>query len=254
MNYYAFDIETEQGDEATIRALAKPYVKPAPPGDFDEASVKVGHLTDKAKIIAKVEEARLEHGRAVESYESDCEAAEKKHWQEVFDRAALNASTGRIVVIGVKSAGGAEKFISGDEPDILSSWWARWEELSGAGAIFLGTNCFAFDLPYLVRRSWINQIPVPGEVWEERWEKWHPSFKDVRTRWLLRQRYVDCESSLDHIAKVLGVGEKLPGEIAAHFGRYWREQREVAEQYLRRDLDLTLAIAKRIGTIREKAA
>jgi hypothetical protein len=253
MMHYAFDLESEGGDEATIRALHDPFVKPSPPGAFDESSVKCGNLGE-AKAREKIEAARQAHAKAVASYAADCDAAEQKYWREIFDRAALSPSTGRIVVVGVKSAGGTERFISGDEADILSSWWARWEELSGAGAIFVGCNSALFDLPYLVRRSWVNGIPVPGEVWESQWRRWHKSFVDVRERWLLGQRWAECPSSLDHMAKVLGFEGKLPGEIAANFGRYWREQREFAESYLRRDLDLTLGIARRLGIIRERAA
>lgn len=252
MNHYSFDIETEAGSEEQIRALAEPFVKPPPPGPFDPSQVRTGNLKDQAKIDAKIADAAEAHAQTVASYAADCEAAEKKHWQELVDSAALNPATGRVVVIGVKSAGGIETFISGDESDILSSWWARWEERMGAGDRFLGCNSSGFDLPYLCRRSWINNIPVPGAVWDGRY--WHKSFIDVRHHWLLGQRYTECKSSLDHIARVLGVGEKLPGEIAANFGRYWREQRQVAESYLRRDLDLTLLIARRIGIIREKAA
>jgi hypothetical protein len=252
MMHYAFDLESEQGDEATIRALHDSFVKPAPPGAFDPSQVAVGNLKDPAKIDAKIEDAKLKHQQAVLSYASDCEAAEQKYWADIFAKAALSPATGRIVVVGVKSAGGVERFISGDEPDILSAWWARWEELMGAGAKFLGANIVNFDLPYLVRRSWINGIPVPGAAWDGRY--WHKSFVDVRQQWLLGQRWADCPSSLDHMAKVLGFEGKLPGEIAAHFGRYWREQREVAEAYLRRDLDLTLGIARRLGIIRERAA
>lgn len=252
--FYCFDLESEMGDEATIRTLFDPFVKPAPPGAFDESSVKCGNLGE-VKAKEKIETARIAHQQAVASYASDCDAAEKKYWQEIMERAALKPETGRIVVIGVKSAGGIESFIDGDEPDILSSWWARWEDLSGRGAVFVGANSRDFDLPYLKIRSWINDIPVPPAAWDSYTERWHRSFRDVRREWLSGRRYSDCESSLNHMAKSLGVGEKMPGEIAAHFGKYWREDREKAVAYLRRDLDLTLAIARKAGIIpREKAA
>jgi hypothetical protein len=252
MTFYAFDVETEAGSDEQIRALAKPYVKPAPPGLFDESSVKTGNLKDPAKIAAKIEEARQEHQQAVASYADDCAKGEAEHWKQVREAAALNPVTGRVLVIGVKSAGGAERFISGDEPDILSAWWSRWEKLTDSGARWLSCNGRDFDLPYICRRSWINGVSVPGSAYDGRY--WHNSFIDVRQRWLLGQRYADCESSLNHIARVLGVGEKLPGDIGARFGQVWREDRELALSYLRRDLDLTLSIAKRIGVIRERAA
>ncbi len=251
--YYAFDIETTVGDDAVIRSLVAPFVKPAPPGPFDRAAVKVGNLKDQAKIDAKIEEAHRDHLQAVANYADDCAAAEKRYWDEVYGKAALDPTTGRIVVVGVMSQGGSVRFIDGDEPDILSAWWSRWEELMMQGARFLGSNSRDFDLPYLVRRSWINGVPVPESVVDQG-RYWHKCFHDVRQHWLLGQRYADCHSSLDYMARALGVGEKLPGEIGAHFGKYWNEDREKAKNYLTRDLELTLSIARRLGLIQEKAA
>ena len=102
MMHYAFDIETEQGDEATIRALHDPFVKPDAPDEFfDPSQVKVGHLKDQAKIDAKIDDARQAHAQALASYAADCDAAEKEYWRAILERAALSPATGRIVVVGV---------------------------------------------------------------------------------------------------------------------------------------------------------
>ena len=253
-SFYVFDIETEAGDEEHIRALAKPFVKPQPLGAFDPSKVRLGNLKKQDLIDAKIADEREKHQAAVANYEADCEKAEQEHWSGVIRDAALNPVLGRIVVIGVKSAGGKEKFIDGDEADVLSAWWSRYDELVSTGARFIGCNIHDFDLPFLCRRSWINGIEIPETVTDGRY--WSNCFIDVRKRWLLGQRYTECESSLNHMARALGVGEKMPGEIGAHFGRYWRgteEDRELAKQYLQRDLDLTLGIARRLGVIRERA-
>lgn len=253
MTSYVFDIETEAGNEETIRDLCKPFVKPPAPCEcFDPSSVKLGRMKDQVKIDAKIEAAREAHEELVTNYAEKCIADERDYWQKIIANAAKNPALGKIVVIGVKSTGGKERFICGDEPDILSSWWASWEARMMEGCTFIGCNNFEFDLPFLRIRSWINNVPVPDSVRDNRW--WHRCFADVRQEWLSGRRNTDCESNLNHIGKALGLGGKLPGDIAPQFGRYWREQRSVAEQYLRRDLDLTLSIARRLGIIRDKAA
>lgn len=252
---YIFDLETEAGNEDTIRALCKPFVAPPPPGEFKVESVKLGNLKDQAKIDAKIKDARDAWEEAVANYADKCATDERDYWQKIIQNAAKNPALGRIVVIGVLSSTGKETIIDGDEPDILSGWWASWEKRMMDGCAFVGSNIFDFDLPFLRIRSWINGVPVPEAVRDNRW--WHRSFVDLRQEWLSGRRYTECESSLDHMGKALGLGGKLPGDLGAQFGRLWRgtpEQRKQALSYLRRDLDLTLSIAKRIGVIHERAA
>jgi hypothetical protein len=242
---HIFDIETEPLDMEQLRQLAPPFVPPPRPGAFDPACVKYGNLKDATKRAEKLAECQAAHAAAVANYEETVATAEFAHWQAVLDKAALSPTTGRVVCIGIKT-NFKESIISGEEPDILSSWWHRYSETMLAGGKWIGINIKQFDLPFLVRRSWIMGVQIPESAWDGRY--WNRCFVDLREVWLLGQRYSDCESSLDLIARSLGLGRKLPG--GANFGRLWRgtpEERAEALTYLHRDLDLIHSIAIRLG-------
>jgi hypothetical protein len=246
----AFDIETESLPEEQVRLFSEPFKKPAHPGPFDPSAVRTGNLKDQIKIDAKIQEARDAHALAVQSYEADCTKAEREYWQGLMDKAALSPVTGRVVVVGLRSVSGKETLISGDEPDILSSFWNQYRDCSRARRQMIGANILNFDLPFLVRRSWINRVEVPDGVRDGRY--WDKIFVDIREHWLCGQWKGDVESSLDLMARALGVGHKLDKTIGAHFGKLWRgdqQEHELAKRYLQRDLELTIEIARRLGII-----
>lgn len=117
-------------------------------------------------------------------------------------------------------------------------------------------NIGGFDLPFLVRRSWILDVPVPGTIRITHGRYWDETFVDLRDMWLLGQRWGDCESSLDHIAKTLAVGGKDQSEGActgATFARMWEsgdaDQRAIARAYLVNDLRLPQQIAAKMGIV-----
>ena len=69
-----FDIETGPLPESELLAMLPP---------FDASEVRVGNLKDEAKIAAKIAEAEVNHRR------------------DFIDRAALDATTGRVIAIGL---------------------------------------------------------------------------------------------------------------------------------------------------------
>lgn len=254
-----FDIETSSLPLDEIRRMIQPFNSPPPPGEFAPSSVKLGNLKDETKIREKVDAAKRDHAAAVANYESDCLDAETAYWQAAIDRAALSPTTGRLVAVGCWSATKQSTYIIGEPPEantetkILADFWRLCGTMRSSNRKIVGCNVCGFDLPFLVRRSWILGVDVPS--WVRNGRYWDRQFVDLRDEWLLGQRWGDCESSLDHMARALGVGAKADaaGCDGAAFGKMWlsgdAEQVKVARGYLVNDLEMTRKVAERLGVV-----
>ena len=242
----AFDIETSPLDEEAVLKFAEPFKPPVHPGEFDSSGVKVGNIKDKDKITAKIAEAKQLHEAAVCGFEESCKLAEKEHIANAIAQAALSPTTGKVLVIGYRAFDGRMAFDDGegDESRIMTKFWSKYEKCRAGRRPMVGANILQFDLPFLVRRSWILGVDVPKTVKPNRW--WDDLFIDIREAWLCGQRWADCESSLDVIARALNVGEKN-GDGA--FYQMWAEDREKAIAYLRNDLEMTGLSAVKMGIV-----
>jgi hypothetical protein len=225
MSWITFDIETEPMDEQQLRAILPP---------FDESQVKYGNTKDEAKRAAKLEECKAK-------YETD-----------FFSKAALNPTTGRVLVIGFYSVE-LRNFVvhEGDEREILTSFWRDFSSARVGRCRMVGVNCYGFDLPFLIRRSWILGVTVPPGVvqFDGEWVRWSHVFLDLRRVWQLGDR--QAESSFDLIGKALGTGGKREGESGADFYKLWREDRDRAIEYLKNDCVQPAEWLERIGFIKD---
>lgn len=210
MNFHIFDIETGPQPQTDIFKIIPP---------FDPADVKYGNIKDPDKIAAKIDECR------------------EKYYSDALDNAALNAMTGRVLAIGIQPVGGHPVIIGHEkEDDILLEFWNLFSSTPGK---WVGFNIFGFDLPFLMRRSWANQLKVP---FIRKGRYWSDEFIDLRETWQAGDR--QAEGSLDSISRALGIGQKS-GD-GADFARLWKTERAKAEEYLRHDLELTTAVFSRI--------
>lgn len=220
--FIAIDIETGPLPEAELRASLPP---------FDESEVKVGNLKDPDKIAAKIAEAKAAHER------------------EYFDRAALRAETGRVVAIGVGCDVNAP-FIAGvgedslpSEVSLLEWWWETFVNYADEGRQFVGFNLFGFDIPFLLRRSWLHGIDVPRAVFAPGGRYLNDRcFIDLYQIWQAGSRQDSI--SLDRLSKFLGVGEKNGN--GADFHKLWESDRAAARAYLANDLAMTMRCASRL--------
>lgn len=222
----AFDIETGPLPLDQLQALLPP---------FDEAEVKLGNLKDPDKIKVKVEEARANH-------ESD-----------FVSRAALSPMTGRVLAIGYWSIDSAKYAIEdgGDGDDretvMLTRFWKKYLQCRQAPRRMVGYNCHGFDIPFLIRRSWLLNIDVPSTV-IDKW-KWidGTTFVDLMSRWSIGDQRGWVK--LDMLGQAFGLGGKTEGVNGAMFHELWEKDREKACEYLRRDLELTAGLAVRMGVV-----
>lgn len=252
-----WDIETGPLDVETVKKFASKFQPPPHPGEFDPASVKVGNLGPE-KAAAKIADAKQAHTAALASYSVTVKHAEADHLAAALEHAPLSPVTGQVLAIGCCSATTKNTVVIGEadgmtEPEILGKFWGLYRSMREQKRRMVGVNIFGFDLPFLARRSWILGVVIPKGVRDGRY--WDRLFVDLRDEWLLGQRWGDCESSLDHMARALGVGAKADAEgcDGATFHKLWnagdKQSRATALNYLRNDLEMTRKVAERLGVV-----
>lgn len=162
---------------------------------------------------------------------------------EAIERAALSVLTGRVLAVGLKDGPYDIKTWEGSESGAIGTFWDYWR---GCCDRIIGHNIKGFDLPFLIRRSYALGISVPSDVMEGR--HFNRRVVDTMELWDLGTRE---RISLDNFARFLGVGSKPDGVSGKDFARLYHDPatRDKALEYLRNDLVLTEAVAKRMGII-----
>lgn len=241
-----FDIETGPAPDAELLAMVDPFTVPPHPGEFAESSVKLGQLKDEAKIKDKIEKARAEHLAAVARYESDVATAKEEWWKGIVSKAALSPLTGRLLAIGYCSTDSGRIILDiDDETAMLHRFWLQYKKCRTNHRIMCGHNIAWFDVPFLMRRSWLVGMDVPTTVMDRgRWLD--QTFVDTMSMWGAGNRDM---VKLDTLAKAFGVGAKPDGVDGSMFSDLLTTDREKAEAYLTNDLRMTAGVAERMGVL-----
>lgn len=247
-----FDIETGPLSDAILAEQFK-FDPPPHPGEFNPAAVKYGRTKDEDKRAAKLDKSKQAHNLAVENYERDAAQARESAWLEFKGNAALSPITGQVLAIGVQRDGKAGIFAEATEAATIARFWKKYLSCRSDQTKLVGANIVQFDLPFLVRRSWILGVSVPSAVftYSGKWINFDSLFTDIRDLWTLGQRS-GCEASLDAMARALGCGCKPDDVGGADFARLWlgtAEERQQATAYLLNDLKITAAVATRLGVV-----
>ena len=236
-HYIAFDIETEPLGREWILSLTKPF-RP-----FVAERVKTGDCKTPETANAKIAVARAKHEAEAETY-----------YKTAVERGALAPETGRVLSIGFFSPDERPRMLvphllTGSDPDeierrMLAAFWARWHAVVHEGGMLLSWNGSGFDLPFILRRSWIQGIPVPN--WARRGRHFHSSHVDLMQMWVGYSPHEFIK--LDIAARVLGIGSKSEQEVTgARFAEYYHaggDKRELAMRYALRDIELTARVGE----------
>lgn len=160
------------------------------------------------------------------------------------DSALLDPQTAQIVAIGYyQPSEGIYRIAYDSEADMLRQFWHVFMEANGAGVKLIGFNIFGFDLPFIVRRSWLHGVKVPKTIMIMGGRYWCDTFVDLMQQWKCGS-YKDF-ISLDALARYLGVGHKTgSGE---KFYALWEKDREAAIDYLANDVKLVIDCAVPMG-------
>lgn len=190
------------------------------------------------------------------------ESDKANHTKSILERAALMPEFASVVVAGLWINGKVEQLVledsleySGTRPK-YDGWWfsseqdlleAAWRELNRADKI-VGWNLLGFDLPFMVRRSWILGVKVPHGLFNPL-SRYPFGDRVVDLMQVYSAgRYDDKRTSLDNALKALGLPPKTGS--GRDFPKLWREDRKAALAYNEADCRLEALCAQRMGVIR----
>jgi DNA polymerase elongation subunit (family B) len=188
---------------------------------FNPADVKLGNTKDPDKIAERIRQA------------------EENHVTDYIKNAALDALSGQVLCIGYLLDRNEPAILSSDadgEAAMLRQWWElldAWERHTR----IIGFNIKAFDLPFLIKRSWKHRVTVP--YWIRNGRYWNDLIVDLREVWQLGDNR--AHGSLGAISRHLGLGEKTGN--GADFANLWKTNRQAAIDYCLQDVKLTQQVA-----------
>ena len=216
-----FDIETAPLRDEELQAICPP---------FSEKSVKFGRTTDPEKRRAIAEKARA------------------SHFSDFAEKAALCPSTGRVLIVALCTANtGDVTFLEGPELELLEMFWLTTRAHKRSSCKMAGVNIYDFDLPFLIRRSWILGCPVPSFVIDllSKWTNYDSMFVDLRLCWQCGNR--QATSNFDHIGRAMGTGGKSAGDHGKHFAELYAKDRAAALEYAANDVRQPAAWLYKMG-------
>ena len=176
---------------------------------------------------------------------------------EFIANAALSPLTGRVCAIGFAFGNSKVDFLidkdGEEERGILQGFWSflndtcLCEYMTRANMTrsrAIGFNSNEFDIPFLVRRSWILGVKIPDQVLINIKGRFYlsDSFVDVMQYWACGTMQ---KISLNNVAKALNVGEKNGN--GANFYQTLIKDEAKALEYLSNDVNMTRACARKLG-------
>ncbi len=188
---------------------------------FDPSQVKLGNIKNPDLIAEKIQKA------------------EENHAADYIRNAALDAISGQVLCIGYRIEHDQPAVLCSDadgEAAMLRQWWAALNDFQRQPKL-VGFNIKAFDLPFLIRRSWRHRLTPP--YWLRQGRYWNDLIVDLREVWQLGDSR--AHGSLSAISRHLGLGEKAGN--GADFSNLWQTDREAAINYCLRDVQLTQQVA-----------
>lgn len=159
-------------------------------------------------------------------------------------KAALSPMTGRVLAVGLIDDEKYWDFTDEVESNLLETTWAMLTHHGAYTEPVAGWNLLGFDLPFLVKRSWICGVPVPKttlETYKGR-SYFNPQFHDLMLKWGMGDRH----SKLDDVLTALGLENKRDLDGRLFYELYRNGQEAEALAYLERDVTALRDIHTRI--------
>lgn len=147
--------------------------------------------------------------------------------------AALNALTGKVLVISLKINDAPIVHLEGNEADIIEEFWT----LQSHCEQFITFNGNKFDWPFLIQRSWILGITLP--ILPDRPKK-DSNYIDLMEVWACGN-YKEFVS-LTNLCKALSIeaGLKITSpEISERFQWFYENEHDKAIQYCADEITAT---------------
>ena len=211
-NTIFLDIET-----GPLPVSRREFLRPSPD------TIKAGNLKDPAKIAAKLAEAQADF--------------------ESGDGAALDAMSGRPLLAGILIHGEVVQIYDDDESRLLRRTWDLLE--SNRPDRIVGHNVIGFDARFLVRRSFVLGVGVPGNLLDDL-HRYAPAWwTDTMHIWGAGDR--KAMISLSNLCGAMGIPSPKGGPITgATFAANWDAgNRDACLEYNRHDLEAVAQIYDR---------
>ena len=157
----------------------------------------------------------------------------------IFDieTTGLDPLKDRIICIALNLNGKEEAILDIDENVILKKFWDFIGEIKTKNASFklVGFNCWSFDLPFLIVRSFKNGIKIIDT-----------GGKVIDLRYLLACGNKYQNGTLNDYAALIGVGQKYGGYNGSNMKRLFEENKfDEIKKYAISDIRITFDIYKR---------
>jgi uncharacterized protein len=150
----------------------------------------------------------------------------------------LNPIDSKIIAIGIRYDKEDKIFLDEDEKKLLTSFWEEWKKIKedNPNMTIVGFNINNFDMPFLVSRSFINNVEIVPFTLKY--------ILDVREK-LNAYRYGKTKGKLSDYGKAMNL-ELLDME-GSDVARLCKEKDwETLTTYLKKDLEITDEIFKRL--------
>lgn len=211
-NTIILDIET-----GPLPVSRREFLRPSPD------TIKTGNLKDPAKIAAKLAEAQADF--------------------ESGDGAALDAMSGRVLLVGMLIGGECVQVHDDDEARLLRRTWELLQ--SNSPDRIVGHNIINFDARFLVRRSFVLGVGVPGNLLDDLHRYQPDTWTDTMHLWGVGDR--KAMISLSNLCGAMGIHYPKGGPITgATFAAHWDfGSQDACLDYNRADLEAVAQIYDR---------
>ncbi|MFH0955146.1 MAG: ribonuclease H-like domain-containing protein [Candidatus Micrarchaeota archaeon] len=149
----------------------------------------------------------------------------------------LNPIDSRIVAIGLKQGLKTTVLFKAPEKELLESFWneIRLFKKQFPSGQLVGFNIKNFDLPFLVTRSFVNDVEIQPFLLK--------SVVDLREK-LSAFKFGHVRGTLKEFGRFLGIKlSDMDGSMVAQ--KYWNKELDEIKNYLEKDLDITDAVYQR---------
>lgn len=149
----------------------------------------------------------------------------------------LNPIDSRIVAIGIKYKNKSKILMDKDEVKILKDFWDEFKNAKkeNPNCQIVGFNINNFDMPFLVSRSFINNVEIIPFILK--------NVIDLREK-INVYRYGKSRGKLSDFGRLLGL--KVSETDGSHVAGFWKENKlDELRKYLENDLMITEEMLKR---------
>lgn len=153
----------------------------------------------------------------------------------------LNPIDSKIVAIGIRHNSENSIFQSENEVEILEKFWLKWRSIRQGVSIIpvVGFNIVQFDIPFIVSRSFINNITISPFTIKE--------IIDLREK-INAYRYGKSRGKLKEFAQLIGMTiSEIDGSQVMEL--CINKDYEKLKEYLEKDLEITERIFERAADL-----